>query len=391
MNNDVYEQPTKVFFGQNVEELVGEEVAKYAERVLLHYGGQSAEKSGLLSRVRASLTNAGVAYYELGGVEPNPRLSLVYEGIKMCRENAIGLVLAVGGGSVIDSAKAIAVGAQYESDVWDLFIHTNKVAGAILPVATVLTMPGAGSESSNGMVITNWEKKIKLAYGDERARPKLSFLNPEITKTVPAWHTSAGIADAMAHILERYFTNTQYVDVTDRMCEGVLKSLMKYGRLVVEKPDDYNVRAEIMWACKMAHDGTLGVGRDEDWGCHDIEHELSALYDVTHGAGLTVINPAWMQYVYKHDIGRFTQFAMRVMDVEYDKDNPDFMIKTAIERLKEFYTYIGMPTTLRQLGIEDKTMIKTVAKNAVEHIGGKLGNFVKLDAEDIEKILELAY
>ncbi len=391
MNNDVYAQPTKVFFGQNVEELVGEEVAKYAERVLLHYGGQSAEKSGLLSRVRASLTNAGVAYYELGGVEPNPRLSLVYEGIKMCRENAIGLVLAVGGGSVIDSAKAIAVGAQYESDVWDLFIHTNKVAGAILPVATVLTMPGAGSESSNGMVITNWEKKIKLAYGDERARPKLSFLNPEITKTVPAWHTSAGIADAMAHILERYFTNTQYVDVTDRMCEGVLKSLMKYGRLVVEKPDDYNVRAEIMWACKMAHDGTLGVGRDEDWGCHDIEHELSALYDVTHGAGLTVINPAWMQYVYKHDIGRFTQFAMRVMDVEYDKDNPDFMIKTAIERLKEFYTYIGMPTTLRQLGIEDKTMIKTVAKNAVEHIGGKLGNFVKLDAEDIEKILELAY
>ncbi len=391
MINYVYVQPTKVIFGKGVENEAGGEISKHAERVLLHYGGSSAEKSGLLGRVRKSLEAAGVKYYELGGVEPNPRLSLVYQGIKMCRENGIGLVLAVGGGSVIDSAKAIAVGAEYEGDVWELFESTDKVAGAILPVATVLTIPGAGSESSNGMVITNWDKKIKLAYGDDRARPVISFLNPEITKTVPKWHTAAGIVDAIAHVFERYFTNSEYVDVTDRMCEGVIKSLMKYGRLVMEQPDNYDIRAEIMWACKMAHDGTLGVGRVEDWACHDIEHEISALFDVTHGAGLTVVNPAWMKYVYKHDIKRFIQFAIRVFDVEYDKDNPDFMVQTAIDRLKDFYRCMGMPTTLRELGVEDRAVLKTIAQNAVDHIGGKLGNFVELDAADIEKILEIAY
>ncbi len=392
MLDSVYYNPTKVVFGKGAENSVGEEVARISGKALLHYGGQSAEKSGLLDRVRKSLKAAGVTFVELGGVVPNPRLSLVYEGIKLCRSNGVGLVLAVGGGSVIDSAKAIACGAAGSDDVWEFFNGAGKKAVAVLPVACVLTIPGAGSESSNGMVISNEDTGEKYDYVDERSRPVLAFLNPELTYSLPPYQTAAGLCDAIIHITERYFTNVRYVDTTDRICEGLIRTLVKYGSRVIDNPKDYNIRAEIMWACKLAHDGTLDVGRMGDWASHFIEHELSAEYDVTHGAGLTVITPAWMEYVYKHDKNRFAQFAMRVFDVEYDFDNPDVTVLEGIARLKAFFKSIGMPVTLRELGIEDKSKFGALAKHGVRRTaGGTLGNFVRLDAADVEKILEIAF
>lgn len=390
MNNFVYTNPTTIFFGRGMEEKVGKQVALITEKVLLHYGGQSAQKSGLLDQVRRSLEAAGVACFELGGVQPNPRLELVYEGVKICKENGIGLVLAVGGGSVIDSAKAIACGAPNTDDVWDYFIGKAQPK-AVLPVATVLTIPGAGSESSDSLVITNEKTTEKLGYGDRRVRPVFSILNPEYTFTLPPYHTATGVADAFVHVWERYFTNTRNVDVTDRLCEAVMRSLIKFGPMALQTPDDYDIRAEIMWACKMAHDGTLGVGREEDWSTHNIEHELSALYDVAHAAGLTVVGPAWMQYVYPHDKNRFAQFAVRVFDVEYDYAHPERTILAGIERLKIFFKEIGLPTTLRELGVQDKSMCANIAKSAATHGGGSLGYFVTLKEDDICKILELAY
>ncbi|MEA5003326.1 MAG: iron-containing alcohol dehydrogenase [Christensenella sp.] len=390
MDNDVYFNPTKVFFGKDTELLVGEEVAKRSQKVLLHYGSGSAERSGLLDRIRKSLKDAGVAVFELGGVQPNPRLELVYEGINICRHNGIGFVLAVGGGSVIDSAKAIACGTPNSDDVWDYFVGKKKANG-ILPLATVLTIPGAGSQSSNGMVITKEETMEKMAYEDERSRPVFSVLNPELTYTVPPYHTAAGIVDAFAHIMERYFTNTADVDVTDRMCEGVMKSLLRYGRTAVTDAQNYRARAETMWACKMAHDGTLGLGREEDWASHMIEHELSAKFDVSHGAGLSVIFPAWMKYVSSNKPERFVQFAMRVFDVEYSFDNQDWTIKEGIKRMMTFFKSLNMPTSLRDLGINDKDALGEMAKRCVEHCGGTVGNFVQLNEADVRNILEIAY
>ena len=390
MENDVYYNPTKVFFGKNMELKVGEEIAKYSEKVLLHYGSGSAERSGLLDRIRKSLISAGITIYELGGVHSNPRLGLVYEGINICRANGIGFVLAVGGGSVIDSAKAIACGTPNSDDVWDYFLKKKK-AQAILPVAAVLTIPGAGSESSNGMVITNEETMEKLDYGDERVRPVFSVLNPELTYTVPPYHTAAGVVDAMAHVMERYFTKTKNVDVTDRMSEGVMRSLLRYGKTAVSDPQNYEAKAEIMLACKVAHDGTLGFGREEDWGSHQIEHELSAKYDVSHGAGLAVIFPAWIKYVYSRNPDRFAQLAERVFDVEYDFNDPDWTIMQGVKRMMAFFKTLNMPTSLRDLGVNEKSELDDMARRCAQHNGGTVGHFAVLSEADIRNVLELAY
>ncbi|MEA4854443.1 MAG: iron-containing alcohol dehydrogenase [Christensenella sp.] len=390
MENAVYNNPTKVIFGKGTEEKVGEEIAKCSGKVLLHYGGGSAERSGLLGRIRESLKAAGVAVWELGGVKSNPRLKLVYEGIGICRTNGIGFILAVGGGSVIDSAKAIACGTPNCDDVWDYFLGKKK-AGGVLPVGTVLTIPGAGSESSNGMVITNEDTMEKLAYEDERSRPVFSVLNPEVTYTVPPYYTAAGIVDAMAHIMERYFTKTQHVDVTDRMCEAVMRSLVRYGKIAVAEPKNYDARAEIMWACKIAHDGTLGFGREEDWASHNIEHELSAKFDVSHGAGLAVIFPAWIKYVYSEKPERFAQFASRVFDVEYSFEDPDWTIMQGVKRMLAFFKAMNMPTCLRDLGVNEKSNLDEMAQRCAEHGGGTTGHFVELSAADIRNILEIAY
>lgn len=389
MQNAVYYNPTKVLFGKGVEENIAEEIRPFAERVLLVYGGKSAEKSGLLDRMRKSLEQAGIHVVELGGVQPNPLLSKVREGIALARDNAVGLVLGVGGGSVIDTAKAVAIGTPNPEDVWDYYAKGAEPM-VVLPVAAVLTIPGAGSESSTGSVITNDETQEKLSYDSDKLRPVVAALNPELTYTLPAYQTAAGITDAIAHVLERYFTNTKNVDVTDRMSESVIKTLMKYARRAIRYPEDYEARAEVMWACKVAHDGTLGVGREEDWASHDIEHELSARYDVTHGAGLAVVMPAWMKYVYRHDPARFAQFAQRIFGVEYDYEYPENTAREGISRFMGFLAGIGMPTSLRELGVMDEEDMDEMALRAAEHGGGSVGHFVPLKAEDIRTILQIA-
>lgn len=390
MENAIYNNPTKIIFGKGERSRIGELVRPHASDVLLVYGGTHAERSGLLDEIRSQLRDAGINAVELGGVQPNPLLSKVREGVRLARQNPIQLVLAVGGGSVIDTAKAIAAAAANSGhDPWEYYAN-GVVPEVVMPVATVLTMPGAGSESSTGSVVTNDETSEKLAFNDERLRPVFSILDPELTYSIPAYQTAAGITDAIAHVMERYFTNTKAVDVTDRMSEGVIRSLMKYAKRAIRHPNDYDARAEIMWACKMAHDGTLGVGREEDWASHDIEHELSAKFDVTHGAGLAVIFPAWMKYVSRHDPARFAKFAMRVFDVEYDVDNPESTVREGIGRLLRFFESIGMPTSLRELGIVDQGDLDEMAHKAAVHGGGSVGKFVVLKEDDIRNILQIA-
>lgn len=389
MENGIFFNPTKIIFGRGTEMQLGAEVANYADRVLLHYGGASAEKSGLLARLRKSLKDAGVDYYELGGVKPNPRLSLVYEGIKLCREKSIGFVVAVGGGSVIDSAKAIACGTPASEDIWEYFTKGLEVKTA-LPVAAVLTIPGAGSESSNSTVLTNEDTMEKLALGSEKVRPILSILNPELTASVPRANMASGVADAFTHVLERYFTKSRYVDVTDRMSEGIMKSLIKYGKKALDEPDNYDVRAEVMWACKMAHDGTLGMGRIEDWASHRIEHELSAKYDIAHGAGLAIIYPAWMKYVSREDKAKFIQFATRVFDIDFDYNDPDATIFAGIDALVAYFKSLGLATSMKEAGLTDGSDLEELAKSCMENNGGSTGRFEKLYYDDVLAIYRIA-
>jgi len=386
MKNFIFQSPTRIIFGKDTELEIGKETKKFAGKVLLHYGGSSIKKYGLYEKVMKSLKDEDIEVFELGGVKPNPRLNLVYEGIKICRNNNIKFILAVGGGSAIDSAKAIACGVNYKGDIWD-FYTTDKKAEKVLPVGVILTIPAAGSEASNGSVITKEEGLLKKAYTDETIRPVFAILNPELTFTLPAEQTLNGISDIFAHGLERYFTNTQNVDFSDRLIEGAFKSLIKNTYIVLEKPHDYAARAEIMWIGLVMHNGLFGAGREEDWASHMIEHELSAIYDIAHGAGLSIVFPAWMRYVYKHDINRFAQFAIRVFGAEtYFND----MEKTALEgikRLKNFYKEVGLPTSLGDVSIPD-TLLKVMAEKSTSE--GPLGHFVKLETKDVLNILKIA-
>ncbi|TKJ16975.1 NADH-dependent alcohol dehydrogenase [Candidatus Woesearchaeota archaeon B3_Woes] len=384
MENFIYQNQTKIIFGKDTENLVGKETRNYSKKILLHYGKSSIKKSGLYDRVIESLKNSGVEYIELSGVVPNPRLSLVREGIKLCRENDIDFILAVGGGSVIDSAKAIALGFYYEGDVWDFFSKQIKIEKA-LPVGVILTIPAAGSEASRATVITNEEEGRKIGIGGEILRPKFSILNPDLTMTLPNFQTTCGVADMMAHVMERYFTNTKNVDFTDKLCEATLKSIIKNCRNVLKEPNNYEYRAEIMWAGCVAHNGLLGTGREEDWASHKIEHELSAFYDVAHGAGLAVVFPVWMKHVYKHDIKRFVKFAKNVWGIKDDTDEQ--IILKGIKSTKDFFKEIGLPTSLKELKIDDKHL-EEMAEKCVD--GGSIENFLKLKKEDVLKIYELA-
>ena len=384
MEDFIYHYQTKIIFGRGTEDQVGQETRRYSKKILLHYGKGSIKKSGLYDRIVVSLKKAGVDYVELSGVVPNPRLSTVTEGIRLCRENAIDFILAVGGGSVIDSAKAIAVGVHHEGDVWDFFSEQIPVEKA-LPIGVVLTIPAAGSEASPASVITNEEKSRKLAMTSDLLRPKFSIMNPELTFTLSAFQTACGVADMMAHIIERYFTNSSFVDLTDKLCEATLKSIIKNARLAMKEPNNYNYRAEIMWASTIAHQGILGTGRIEDWASHHIEHELSAFYDVAHGAGLAVVVPAWMKYVHKHDLKRFAQFAKEVWEID-SGTNEEIALK-GIKALQNFFEEMGLPTTLKQLGIDDKKLDE-MANLCVR--GGSTGNFVKLKSDDVLEIYKLA-
>jgi alcohol dehydrogenase YqhD (iron-dependent ADH family) len=357
-------------------------------KVLIHYGGRSAIQSGLLAEVENCLQNAFVDYVKLGGVEPNPVDTLIYEGIDLCRRENVNFILAIGGGSVIDSAKAIAAGVPYAGDFWNFFEKTVTINRA-LPVGVVLTIPAAGSEGSHKVVITKTKPvRLKRGIGSELLRPAFSILDPVLTFTLPANQTAYGIADMMAHIMERYFSQTHGVEVTDRMCEGILQAIIHEAHTLMQDPQNYDARANIMWAGTLAHNGICGVGREEDWASHGLEHELSALYGVAHGAGLAVIFPAWMQYVYPSGIDRFVQFATRVWGVEDTGDKKAVALK-GIQALKDFFVSMGLPVNFEQLGAKaadiDK-LIETLQMNQ----GDTFGNFRKLDMEDARAIYRIA-
>ncbi|KXS48152.1 MAG: butanol dehydrogenase [Halanaerobium sp. MDAL1] len=386
MQNFIYQNTTKIVFGKGTEEEVGEYTAKHGSKVLLHYGGGSIKKYGTYDKVVKSLEKAGIEYVELGGVEPNPKLSLVHKGIELAKEESVDFILAVGGGSVIDSAKAIAVGYFYDGDVWDFYYNNVEITEA-LPVGVVLTIPAAGSESSTSSVVTKMDGMYKRSIGTELIRPKFAIMNPEITFTLPDYQTACGAVDIMAHIMERYFTNTDNVEYTDRLSEASLKTIINNTPKVLEDNEDYAARAEIMWVGSNAHNGLLGTGREEDWSSHGMEHELSGIYDVAHGAGLAVVFPAWMEYVYQHDLERFAQFAHRVWDVDPDFKDLEWTAQQGIKKTKEFFSDIGMPVTLAELDIP-ADRLEEMAEKATEN--GSIGSFVELDTEDVLKIYKSA-
>jgi len=388
MNNFTFYSPTYFVFGKDTENEAGHYVKRFGgSKVLIHYGGGSVIRSGLLDRVKASLTKENITFVELGGVQPNPRSGLVYKGIDLCRKENVDFILAVGGGSTIDSAKAIAAGVKYDGDFWDFY--EGKPIEEALPVGTVLTIAAAGSEGSGDSVITKEEGMLKRGAGGEALRPVFSILNPALTQTLPPYQTAAGATDIMAHVFERYFTNTKEVEVTDRLCEAILLTIVKEVPRVIEDPNNYEARANIMWAGTVAHNNLVGVGRDQDWASHGIEHELSALYDVAHGAGLAVIFPAWMTYVYKHNVNRFAQIAVRVWGCQMNFENPEATALEGIERLKQFLTSIGMPISFKELGAKEEDIPAMVEKLGLGE-NGTIGGFVPLNSKDVEQIYRLA-
>ena len=378
--------PTEFVFGRNRESECGELVKKYGgTKVLLHFGSSSAERSGLLGKVRESLKKAEVPFVELGGVQPNPKDSKVYEGIELCRRENVDFILSVGGGSCIDSAKAIAIGVLYDGDFWDFYAGKESIQKA-LPVGTVLTIAAAGSEGSPSSVVTKEEGGLKRGVGSDIIRPKFSVLNPEWTCSLPAYQTACGATDIMAHVFERYFTNTPEVEITDRLCEAVLLTMLKEIPRVIQNPECYEARANIMWAGTVAHNDIVGVGRSQDWNSHGLEHELSGLYDVAHGAGLAVIMPAWMEYVMNHNVMRFAQMACRVFGCNMDFENPENTAKAGIREFRRFLSRIGMPINFEELGAKPEDIPLMVEKlNPGEGHG-----FVPIRSEDATAIYQLA-
>lgn len=389
MNNFTFYSPTEFVFGRATETQTGTLVKKYhGKKVMIVYGGGSVVRSGLLDKVKRSLDEAKVAYVELGGIQPNPTDPKVYEGIELGRNEQVDFILPVGGGSVIDTAKAIAIGIPYEGDFWDFFIG-KSVPQAGLPIGVVLTIPAAGSEGSGNAVITKLDGLRKLGlHTPAILRPAFAVMNPELTYTLPAWQTASGITDMMAHIMERYFSNTPGVEIADRMCEGVLKAIITEAPRVLAEPDNYDARANIMWAGTVAHNGTCGVGCEEDWASHGLEHEVSALYNVTHGAGLAVIFPAWLTYAAKHNVGKVAQFATRVWDVPASDDLQAVALE-GISRFKTFLHSIGMPVSFKELGIEHPD-IDLLVRKFHEDKGQIAGNYVHLDHQASREIYEIA-
>ncbi len=388
-----YYTPTKVVFGRETEKEVGRLIREYGgSRVLVHYGGASALKSGLIDRVKQALDAEGLFHVELGGVVPNPHLGKVYEGIELAKENKIDILLAVGGGSVIDSSKAIAYAlAEPEKDVWELFKKKRKAAGCF-PVGSVLTISAAGSETSNSCVITNEKTGEKRSYNDNIARPRFAIMNPELTMTLPDYQTESGCTDIMMHTMERYFTQGGNMELTDEIAEGLLRTVMKYAEILHKDPKDYEARAEIMWAGSLAHNDLTGCGNDGgDFASHMLEHELGGMFDVTHGAGLAAVWPSWARYVYKDCMPRFVRFAEKVMGVANEGQGDDAIALEGIRRMEEFYHRIGMPVNMRELGINPTDdQIIAMADSAMDASGGKKGSAKVLHREDVINIYRMA-
>ena len=392
MKDFVYYAPTEVVFGKDSEKQVASLVKKYGgKKVLVHYGGQSAKKSGLLDNICGLLNEGGVEFIELGGVVPNPRLSKVREGIALCREQNIDFILAVGGGSVIDSAKAIAYGVPYDGDVWDFYLG-KATAETCLPVATVLTIPAAGSEMSESSVITNEDGDVKLGYSNNISRPKFAIMNPVRTYTLPPYQTAAGVTDMIMHTMERYFTHDDDMTLTDSVSEALMRTLKDSVMEVLKNPTDYRHRAQIMWGGSIAHNGLTGCGLSDDWATHQLEHELSGMFDATHGAGLAAIWPSWARYVYKENVSRFVRFAVNVMGVENDFTNPEATALKGIEAMEEFYHAIGMPINIHELIGREVTddEIREMVRKCSRNYTTSQGRFKVLQVEDMEAIYCMA-
>ena len=390
MYNFNYYTPTKVVFGKNTEDKCGELVKEQGcKKVMIHYGSGSVKRTGLLDKVKASLDEAKIDYIELGGAVPNPRLSLVYEGIELAKKEGVDFILAVGGGSAIDSAKAIGYGVANEGDVWDFYDKKRQATGC-LPIGVVLTIAATGSEMSSSSVITKEEGMFKRGATGEAFRPKFTIMNPALTQTLPAYQTACGITDIMAHLYERYLTNTEEVEVTDRMIEGLLLTMIHEGPRVIADPDNYQARANIMWAGMMAHNNSCGVGRTQDWTSHNIEHELSALYDCAHGAGLAVVMPAVFTYTLEHNVMRFAQAAVRVWGCQMDFADPKRTALEGIEALRNFLISIGMPKNFAELGAKEEDIEKLAHTCCYGDVNtGTVEGFATLDQKDVENIYKL--
>ena len=389
MENFTFYSPTFFVFGKESENQTGEYVKKFGgSKVLIHFGGQSAKKSGLLDRVESSLKKEGISFVELGGVKPNPRSGLVYEGIELCKKEKVDFILAVGGGSTIDSAKAIAAGVVYDGDFWDFYM--GKPIENALPIGTVLTIAAAGSEGSPDSVITKEEGMFKRGASGNAIRPKFSILNPALTQTLPPYQTAAGITDIMAHLYERYLTNTKEVEVTDRLLEALLLTMKHEGPRVIADPNNYEARANIMWAGMMAHNNSCGVGRSQDWNSHNIEHELSALYDCAHGAGLAVTMPAVFKYVMNHNVMRFAQVASRVWGCQMDFEHPEVTALEGINAFQSFLVSLGMPKNFSELGAKEADIPKLVQVLCRgDGRTGSISGFVTLNEDDCTKIYQM--
>lgn len=391
MYNFEYYTPTFIEFGKKSEEKVAQLIkAQNGKKVLIHYGGHSAKKSGLIDKIEKLLTEENIPYVELGGVVPNPRLSLVYKGIELAKKENVDFILAVGGGSVIDSAKAIGYGIANEGDVWDFYAQ-KRVTDKCVPVGVVLTIAAAGSEMSNSSVITNDETGLKRSYHTEISRPRFAIMNPEFTMTLPEYQTACGCTDIMMHTMERYFTAGETMELTDKIAESVMQIVLKNAPILLEQPDNYESRAEVMWAGSLSHNGLTGCGiKNKDFATHMLEHELCGVYDVAHGAGLAAVWGSWARYVYKECLGRFKKFAINVMNVEEVGNDEEIALK-GIEAMEKFYHSIGMPTSIKELGLElSDADIEKLADQCCDACGGHKGSAKVLYREDIVKIYKMA-
>ena len=386
-----YFTPTKVVFGKNTEEKVAELIQEFGgKKVLIHYGGGSVIRSGLMKRVTDKLDAAGIKYVMLGGAVPNPHLSLVYEGIELCKKEGVDFLLAVGGGSAIDSAKAIGYGLKNEGDVWDFYDYKRNAKDS-MPLGVILTLAATGSEMSDSSVITKEEGLVKRGYSSDFGRPKFAILNPELTMTLPDYQTACGCTDIMMHTMERYFTNGGNMELTDSMAEALLRTVKANALILARDPKNYDARAEVMWAGSLSHNGLTGCGNDGgDWMTHKLEHELGGLYDVAHGAGLAAIWGSWARYVYKNCLPRFKRYALNVMGVENKGTDEEIALK-GIEAMEDFYREIKMPTNLRELGVKaTDDDLKLMAHKCAVGVNGAKGSARLLREEDMLEIFRMS-
>ncbi|MBU5426077.1 iron-containing alcohol dehydrogenase [Tissierella pigra] len=384
MLNFNYNIPTRVFFGEGKIEVLGKQIKKYGSRVLLTYGGGSIKKIGLYDKVISILKENNIPYFELSGIEPNPRVESVIEGVKICRENNIDFILAVGGGSTIDCSKVIGAAYYYDGNPWDLVIGKSKVEN-VLPIGTILTLSATGSEMDAGAVITNLETNQKYGIGHSGMFPKFSILDPTYTYTVSKYQTASGVADIISHTLEEYFSNVKGAYLQDRLAEGILKTCIKYGRIAIDEPTNYEARANLMWASSLAINGLIGYGKDSAWTVHPLEHELSAYYDITHGVGLAILTPHWMEHVLDQDnLWKFVEYGVNVWDIDRNLDDME-IAKKSIEKTSEFFKSLGIPMTLKEVGIGEEKL-EIMAKALMEYAEGSVGNFKPLAYEDVLSI-----